>query len=93
MPFMNSSLENLVKNLSDNDSKYLTEEFGSKNFQLLKQRDAYTNEYIDSFKRFGGKLSDIECFYSSVKDGATDGNGEKLDCHISNEDYFTCKKI
>ena len=45
MPFMNSSLEKLVKNLSDNDSKYLTEEFGSKNFQLLKQRDAYTNEY------------------------------------------------
>ena len=31
MQFMNSSLEKLVKNLSDNDFKYLTEEFGSKN--------------------------------------------------------------
>ena len=30
MQFMNSSLENLVKNLDD-DFKYLTEEFGSKN--------------------------------------------------------------
>ena len=31
MQFMNSSLEKLVKNLSDNGFKYLTEEFGSKN--------------------------------------------------------------
>ena len=28
--FMNSSLKKIVKNLSDNDSKYLTQEFGSK---------------------------------------------------------------
>ena len=31
MQFMNSSLEKLVKNLSDNGFKYLTEEFASKN--------------------------------------------------------------
>ena len=37
MQFMNSSLEKLVKNLSDDDFKYLTEEFGSKNLELLKQ--------------------------------------------------------
>ena len=36
MQFMNSSLDKLVKNLSDNDFKYLTEEFGSKNLELLK---------------------------------------------------------
>ena len=30
MQFMNSSLDKLVKNLSDNDFKYLTEEFGSR---------------------------------------------------------------
>ena len=41
MQFMNSSLEKLVKNLSGNDFKYLTEEFGSKNLELLKQKDAY----------------------------------------------------
>ena len=52
MQFMNSSLEKLVKDLSDNDSKYLTEEFGSKNLELLKQKDAYRYEYLDSFKRF-----------------------------------------
>ena len=52
MQFMDSSLEKLVKNLSDNDFKYLTEEFSSKNLELLKQKGAYPYEYMDSFKRF-----------------------------------------
>ena len=34
MQFMNSSLDKLVKNLSDDDFKYLTEEFGTKNLEL-----------------------------------------------------------
>ena len=38
MQFMNCSLENLAKNLTDNDFKYLSEEFGSKNIELLKQK-------------------------------------------------------
>ena len=51
MPFMNSSLEKLVKNLSDNEFKYLTEELGSKNLELLKQKDAYPYEYMDLVKK------------------------------------------
>ena len=43
MQFMNSSLEKLVKNLSDDDFKYLTKEFGSKNLELLKQKDAHAH--------------------------------------------------
>ena len=35
MQFMNSSLDKLDKNLSDNDFKYLIKEFGSKNLELL----------------------------------------------------------
>ena len=94
MQFMNPGLEKLVKNLSDNDFKHLTEEFASKNLALLKQKDAYPCEYMDNFKRFGEeKLSDKECFYSSVKDGTTGDNGRKLDGHISDEDYLTCEKI
>ena len=42
---MNSSLEKLVKILSDNDFEYLTEEFGSKNSELLKQKDAHPYEH------------------------------------------------
>ena len=93
MQFMNSSLEKLVKNLLDNDFKYLTEEFGYKDLELCKQKDASLYEYMDSFKRFSEeKLPDRECFYSSVKDGTTGDNGKKLDGHISDEDYLTCKK-
>ena len=36
MQFMKSSLNKLVKNLSDDDFKYLVEEFGSENLELLK---------------------------------------------------------
>ena len=91
---MNSSLEKLVKNLLDNDFKYLAEELGSKNLELLKQKGAYPYEYMDSSKRFGEKkLPDKKSFYSSVKDGITGDNGKKLDGHISDEDYLTCKKI
>ena len=42
--FINSSLEKIVKKLSNNDFKYLTEEFCSKNLELLKQKDAYPYE-------------------------------------------------
>ena len=94
MQFMNSSLDKLVKNLSDNDFKYLTEEFGSKNLELLKQKDAYPYEYMDSFKRFGEeKLPDKECFYNSLKDGTTNDNSKRLDSHITYKDYLMCKKL
>ena len=52
MQFMNSSLDKLVTNLSDDDFKYLTEEFGSKNLKLLKQKGAYPYEHMSSFERF-----------------------------------------
>ena len=52
MQFMNSSLDKLVKNLSDEDFKYLVEEFDSENLELLKQKDAYPYEYMDNFERF-----------------------------------------
>ena len=39
--FINSSLYKLVKNLSDEDFKYLLEEFGSENLELLKQKGDY----------------------------------------------------
>ena len=38
---MNSSLDKLVKNLADEDFKYLVEEFSSENLELSKQKGAY----------------------------------------------------
>ena len=42
MQFMSSILDKLVKNLSDEDFKFLVEEFGSENLELLKQKGDYT---------------------------------------------------
>ena len=69
MQFMNSSLDKLVKNLSDEDFKYLVEEFGSENLELLKQKGTYPYEYMDSFERFNEeKLPAKKYFYRSIKD-------------------------
>ena len=91
---MSFSLDKLVKNLSDDDFKYLTEEFGSENLELLKQKCAYPYEYMNSFERFNDKkLSIRNCFYSSTKDGKIGDDGKKLDGHISLKDCLTCEKI
>ena len=63
----------------------MTEEFGSKNLMLLKQKDAHPYEYMNRFKRFvEKKLPDREFFCSSVKDGTTDDIGDKLEGHKLN---------
>ena len=68
MQFINSSLDKLVKNLSDKDFQYLVEEFGSENLELLKQKGAYPYEYMNSFERFKEKkLPARKCFFSSTK--------------------------
>ena len=38
--------------MSDEDFKYLVEEFGSENLELLKQKGDYPYEYRNSFERF-----------------------------------------
>ena len=91
---MNFSLEKLVKNFSDNDFKYLAQEFGFKYLELLKQKDAYSYEYMNSFEKFSEKkLPDKKCFYSSVKVGTTGDNGENVNGHINDKDYLTYKNI
>ena len=52
MQFMNSSLHSLVKNLSDNDFKYLPEEFSGDFLTLGKQKGVYQYEYMNSFNFF-----------------------------------------
>ena len=76
--FMNSSLDTLVKNLSDIDFKHLVQEFSSEFLKLVKQKGVYPHEYMDSFKKFfDDKLPDRYKFFSSLKD----------DC-ISEKDYL-----
>ena len=68
MQFMNSRLDKLVKHLLDEDFKYLVEEFGLDNLQILKQEGAYPYEYMNSFERFNEeKLPARKYFFSSTK--------------------------
>ena len=90
---MNSSLDKLVKKLSDENFKYLIEEFSSKNLELLKQKGAYPYEFMNSFERFNEKkLPAKKYFYSSIKDGKIGDDGKISDGHINVNDYLTCKK-
>ena len=65
MHSINSSLDKLIKNMSYEDFKYLVEEYGSKNSELLKQKDAYPYDNMNSFERFNEeKLHARKYFYS-----------------------------
>ena len=78
MQFMNSSLDGLVKNFSDNDFKFLSQKFGGELLRLVKQKGVYQYEYMDSFKKiFDDKLPGRCELLSSLKD----------EC-ISEKDYF-----
>ena len=91
---MNSSLDKFIKNLLNEDFKYLIEEFGSKNLELLKQNDAYPYEYMNSFERFNGeKLPARKYFFNSTKKGKIGDDGKISDGHICIKDYLTCEKM
>ena len=71
MQFMNSSLDSLVKNLVDEDFKYLSkefEEFKDKDLKLLKETRVNPYEYMSSFKNFNEtELPSKNKFFSSLK--------------------------
>ena len=70
MQFMNSSIDALVNNLSDNDFKYLSQEFSGDLLELVKRKEVHPYECMDSFKKFSeDKLPDRSKFFNSLKDG------------------------
>ena len=69
MLLMKSSLDKLVKNLSDDDFKYLSEVFSNEKLELIKKKGIYPYKYFHSFKKFKETiLPDIDKFFSSLKD-------------------------
>ena len=93
MQFMNSSLDKLVKHLSDEDFKYLIKEFGSENLELLKQNSSYPYQYMNSFEKCNEeRLRARKYFYSSTEDGNISDDGKISKGHISVKDYLTCEK-
>ena len=82
MQFMNSSPDKLVKNLPDEDFKYLVEEFGHEKLEILKQKGAYPYEYMNSCKRFNEeKLCARKYLFNSTKKRKIDNNGKISDGH------------
>ena len=83
MQFMNSSLDSLVKNLSDNDFKHLPEEFSDECLKLGKQKGVSPYKCMDSFKKFSENKLPVRCkFFSSLKDKC-----------VSEKDYFKAINI
>ena len=69
--------------MSDNDFKYLSEEYSDEFLKLVKQKGMYPYEYMDSFKKFSeNKLPDRCKIFSSLKDVC-----------ISEKDYLKANNI
>ena len=62
--FLSSSLDSLVKNLTKDDLKYLSQEFDNNVLDVVKQKGFYPNEYMIDFKKFAEQLLIKEKFYS-----------------------------
>ena len=67
--FLSSSLDSLVKNLSRDDLKYLSQEFDNNILDLVKQKGFYPSEYMREFEKCKEELPSKEKFYSSSNDG------------------------
>ena len=78
------SLDTLASNLKDEDFKHLTSEFGIDKLEILKRKDAYPYEWVDSYEKFSHpSLTEKKYFYSSLRDSKRDqSNG-----HTSDEQY------
>ena len=65
--FKNSSVNKILKNMTDNDLKRLSQEFKSDLLELVKEKGVYPYKYIDSFVNFFEyKLPDRCEFFSSL---------------------------
>ena len=50
--FLSPSLDSLVKDLKNNDFKYLIQEFHKNKLDLVKQKGFYPYEYMTDFEKF-----------------------------------------
>ena len=72
------------QNLNNENFKQLTSEFGIDKLEILKRKDAYPYEWVDSYEKFKhSSLPEKKYFYLSLKDRKRDENNG----HISDEQY------
>ena len=88
--FLKASLDTLAGNLQDKDFKHLLSKCPSDKLKILREKDAYWYEWVDSYEKCNYKeLPPKEAFYSSIDDGKR-GKG---DGHISDEQYLHLKNV
>ena len=88
--FYKGALDTLASNLENNDFKYLMSEFSPDKVKILKRKDAYPYEWLDSYEKFNYPSSPPkECFYSSLRDGKIN----KSDGNISDEQYLHLQNV
>ena len=81
--FMNSSLDNLIKNLPDNAFKIHPTRVSDEQLNLMKQKGIYPYDYMDSFDRFNEtQLPEKQDFYSILNND-----------HISDEQYKHAQNV
>ena len=83
LQFMNSSLDNLIKNLPDEAFKYTKQEFEKEQFNLMKQKGIYPYDHMDSFDRFNETQLPVQQDFHSIL------NNE----HISDEQYKHAQNV
>ena len=68
----------------------MTSEFGIDKLKILKRKDAYPYEWVDSYEKFNyQQLPPKECFYSLLKDGKRDNS----DGHNSDEQHLHLQNV
>ena len=82
---MNSSLDSLVKNLSGNGFKYLSQDFSGEFVDIVEQKGVYPYKYMDSYEKFcKNKLPDKCNFFSSLKDECISEKDYQKSINVSN---------
>ena len=90
LQFWKASLDNLAGNLEDKGFKHLMSEFPKDKLELLRKKDSYPYEWLDSYKKFiYPRLPPKKAFYSSRDDGK---RGKDGGC-ISDEQYSHLKNV
>ena len=68
LQFYNGLLDTLASNLKGGYFKHLTSEFGTDKLEILKRKDAYPHEWVDSYEKFKHpSLPEKKYFYSSLR--------------------------
>ena len=88
--FYKGKLDNHGSNLEHSDFKYLLSKCSINKLKLLKGKDVYPYEWVNSQEKFNyQELPPKECFYSSIKDDKRDNHNG----HVSNEQYLDLQNV